>query len=143
MARDSQQLTLQDLIRTLKGDRTYEQLEDESGGRVKAQRWHQFAVGDRVTTFPKPATIAAVAETLPCDIEVVVHAFARAVGIDIHQRRSSFIDMLPPSVDNMSERNKALALAFLRALAEEDGGDGHRGGRKPKPRPRGDIPPLA
>lgn len=118
---DSREMTLQDLVTTLKGDRTYEQLEDATGGVVKAQRWNQIANGIRVREFPKPVTIEAMASVLGCDIEVLLLAFARAVGMDVRRRQSSFIDMLPPSIDDLTDRQKSFIISAIRAM--NDGGD--------------------
>jgi hypothetical protein len=113
-------LTLPDLILSLKGDRTYKDLEAASHGVVKAQRWNQIANGERVNEFPTPPTLEAMAAALPCDIEVLILACARTVGIDVRPRRSRFVDMLPPDVDELSERSKTLLLNTARALREAE-----------------------
>jgi len=132
-------LTLPELIRSLKGDRTYKELEAQSRGVIKSQRWNQFANGERVNEFPEPRTLEAMAETLPCDIEVLILACARTVGIDVHRRQSRFVDMLPPSIDELSERSKSALLTMARTLSEAER---RPGDQKQKPRPRRDIPPL-
>jgi hypothetical protein len=137
---DSREMALQDLVTTLKGDRTYEQLEDATGGVVKAQRWNQIANGIRVREFPKPVTIEAMAAVLGCDIEVLLLAFARAVGMDVHKRRSNFIDMLPPSVENLTDRQKSFIISAIRAM--NDDGDQKGDQKKRKTLTRGDVPPL-
>ncbi|OBJ14595.1 hypothetical protein A5622_02165 [Mycobacterium sp. 1245801.1] len=143
-------LTLPELIRSLKGDRTYKDLEAASGGTIKAQRWNQFANGERLNEFPEPRTLEAMADTLPCDIEVVILACARSVGIDVHRRQSRFVDMLPPSVDELSERSKSALLNMARTLSDAEQGSYESDKRtldevkkKPKPRPRKGIPPLS
>lgn len=135
-------LTLPDLIRSLKGDRTYKELEAESGGVIKAQRWNQFANGERLNEFPEPRTLEAIADTLPCQLDVVLFACSRSVGLDVHNRQSRFVDMLPPSVDALSERSKSALLNMARTLseAEQTSPDTKK---KAKPRPRRDIPPLS
>lgn len=141
-------LTLPDLILSLKGDRTYKELEAASGGVVKSQRWNQLANGERVNEFPTPPTLEAMAAALPCDIEVLILACARTVGIDVHHRQSRFVDMLPPSVDELSDRSKSALLNMARTLTDAEqvdhAGKVHTGaGRKVKLRPRRDIPPLS
>ncbi|MEE2855699.1 MAG: hypothetical protein VX424_23945 [Actinomycetota bacterium] len=135
-------LTLPELIRSLKGDRTYKELEAASAGIIKAQRWNQFANGDRVNEFPEPRTLEAMAATLPCDIEVLILACARTVGINVHRRQSRFVDLLPPGVDDLSERSKSALLTMARTLAEAERGRGEQQ-KKAKPRSRRDIPPLS
>jgi len=51
---DVRDLTLRDLILTLKGSRTYAGLEAASNGIVKAQRWNQVANGLKLNEFPEP-----------------------------------------------------------------------------------------
>jgi hypothetical protein len=123
-------MTLQDLVTTLKGDRTYEQLEEATHGVVKAQRWNQIANGIRVREFPKPVTIEAMASVLGCDIEVLLLAFARAVGMDVRRRQSSFIDMLPPSVDKLSDRQQSFIISAIRAMNDDGGDDENPPGRR-------------
>lgn len=113
-------LTLPDLILSLKGDRTYKELEAASGGIVKSQRWNQLANGERINEFPTPPTLEAMAAALPCDIEVLILACARTVGIDVHRRQSRFVDMLPPSVDKLSESSKTALLNMARTLSEAE-----------------------
>jgi AraC-like DNA-binding protein len=127
-------LSLSDLILTLKGDRTYEQLEAASGGVVRAQRFAQVAAGIRVNEFPKPATIEAMADALGCDVTVLLMAFARAVGLDVHARDSGFVDLLPPSVDDLSEQQQAFLLSTIRAMQGDQA--------PPRRRGRGGRPPL-
>lgn len=142
-------LTLPELIRSLKGERTYKDLEAASGGTIKAQRWNQFANGDRLNEFPEPRTLESMADTLPCAIEVVILACARSVGIDVHRRQSRFVDMLPPSVDELSERSKSALLNMARTLSDAEKGyeenKQHYGEdkKRQKPRPRKGIPPLS
>lgn len=146
-----EQLTLQDLITTLKGDRSYRELETASGGVVKSQRWNQLANGQRVTEFPGPETLNAIGAALPCDPEVLLLAVARTVGYELGQRYSRFADMLPPSIDDMSEASKSALLTMARALSETDAAVNTpqpapkkvSAKKNPKPRARRDIPPLA
>lgn len=135
-------LTLPELIRSLKGDRTYKDLEAASDGIIKAQRWNQFANGERLNEYPEPRTLQAIADALPCQLDVVVFACSRSVGLDVHNRKSRFVDMLPPSVDELSERSKSALLNMARTLseAEQNSPDTKKRG---KPRPRRDIPPLS
>lgn len=145
-------LSLQDLILTLKGDRTYAGLEEASGGVVKAQRWNQITNGIRVSEFPEPRTIEAMAVALNVGVDVLVFAFARAVGLDVQRNQSGFADLLPPMVNELTDRDQHAVLSVIRALGEahrnandNDGGDG--GNTPPVQSPsrkkiRSDVPSI-
>jgi hypothetical protein len=149
------ELSLQDLIRTLKGDRTYLGLEEASGGVVKAQRWNQIVNGIRISEFPEPRTIEAMSKALNVNVEVLVLAFARAVGLDVQRHRSMFADLLPPMVDKLTDADRDYILNTVRFLADKvPGGDDadppvrttKRKGKPPRLRdiqkPRDDAGPL-
>lgn len=110
---------LRDLILVMKGDRTYAGLEKASGGVVKAQRWNQIANGIRVTLFPEPRTIKAMARALNVGEEVVLLAFAREIGLDVGRHRNRFADLLPPGVSKLSEKKQAAILSVIHAMTEE------------------------
>lgn len=136
------ELTLQDLILTLKGDRTYLGLEEASGGVVKAQRWNQIANNLRVNEFPEPRTIEAMARALNVEVEVLVLAFARAVGLHVPHRRSLFAELLPPMVDSLTTRQRDAVLGVIRAMndREEEERDDNPEAAPPQP-PKSEPPP--
>lgn len=117
-------LALQDLILLMKGDRTYRALEADTGGIVKSQRWNQLANGQRINEFPEPRTIAAMADALGVDAEVVLVAFARNLGLDVGRRRSRFSDLLPPMVDKLSDRQQGAVLSVIRAMISPEENNG-------------------
>ncbi|PJE23635.1 MAG: hypothetical protein CK431_10285 [Mycobacterium sp.] len=117
-------LSLQDLIRTLKGDRTYAGLEEASGGVVKAQRWNQIVNGIRISEFPEPRTINAMARALNVNVEVIVLAFARAVGLDVQRHRSVFADLLPPMVNNLTDKQRDALLGIVRSMNDTTAAEG-------------------
>jgi hypothetical protein len=117
-------LSLQDLILTLKGDRTYAGLEEASNGVVKAQRWNQITNGIRISEFPEPRTIAAMAEALNVSVDVVLLAFARALGLKVNQTRSLFEELLPPDVAQLSDKQRDAVLAVIRAMIAESAATG-------------------
>lgn len=121
---DRRDLSLRDLILTMKGDRTYAGLEAASDGVVKAQRWNQIANGLKVNEFPEPRTMMAIAHALNVEDEVVLHAFAKALGMDIRRRRSVFADLLPPMVDRLNEQQQSAVLAVIRAMGDCQCGEG-------------------
>lgn len=109
-------LNLRDLILTMKGDRTYAGLEAASNGVVKAQRWNQIANGLKLNEFPEPRTLIAIADALQVDEEVVLIAFARALGMHVGRNRSVFADLLPPTVDKLTDKQQSAVLAVIRAM---------------------------
>ncbi|PKQ59771.1 hypothetical protein B5566_02715 [Mycobacterium sp. MHSD3] len=136
---DIRDLTLRDLILTLKGERTYSDLEQASGGIVKAQRWNQITNGFRVNEFPTPRTIEAMANTLNVNVEVVIMAFAREVGLDVQNNRSIFADLLPPMVTDLTDDQRSALLAVIRSMAsanESASGDDKKPVKPPKTQPQ-------
>ncbi|AER47612.1 transcriptional repressor [Mycobacterium phage DS6A] len=137
------ELALPDLILSLKGDRTYKQLEADSGGVVKSQRWNQLANGERITEFPEPGTLKAMADALPCAIEVLLLAVARQVGLEAHGTRTGFVDLLPPSVDQLSAGSQSALLTMARSLTEaEAAAPPPKGKGRRRRQPRAGVQPL-
>ncbi|WP_301119907.1 hypothetical protein [Mycolicibacterium fortuitum] len=134
-------LTLRDLILTLKGDRTYKQLEEASGGVVKAQRWNQITNGIRVREFPEPNTLVAMAATLGVSTETVILATARSIGILTTTNSAPLIGLLPPDVDRLNDQQLTAVLATIRALLNATPDDtkparkGRAVGQRKKPTP--------
>lgn len=118
---DIHSMSLRDLILTMKGSRTYLGLEQDSGGVIKAQRWNQVANGIRISEFPEPRTITAMADALNVEVDVVLMAFARTLGLSVKRSRSIFADLLPPAVDGLSDKQKSAVLSVIRAMNEESG----------------------
>lgn len=110
------EVSLRDLILTLKGDRTYQKLEEDSGGVVKAQRWNQITNGIRLSEFPEPRTLEAMARALNVNVEVVLLAFARALGLQVSRSRSLFAELLPPIADELTEQQQGAILALIRSM---------------------------
>lgn len=133
---DIRDLTLRDLILTLKGERTYADLEQASGGVVKAQRWNQITNGFRVNEFPTPRTIEAIALTLNVNVEVVLMAFAREVGLDVQNSRSLFADLLPPMVTDLTDEQRSALLAVIRSMASANEASSSDEGEKPVKPPK-------
>jgi hypothetical protein len=113
-------MTLPRLVNQLRGDRSYRDLEAATGGVVGAQRWNQIANGQRLKEFPSVKTLTAMAAALPCDPYVLLMACARSVGVDVGNRKSRFVELMPPAVDDLPESTKVALAAFARMLAEND-----------------------
>lgn len=112
------ELTLRELIALARGSRTYAQLQRDSGDVVKAQRWNQIYNGIRTSEFPNVKTIAAMAEALHVDAEVVLLAWARSVGLTIRSRRSAFADLLPEGIEHLSATERQAILDLIRSMAK-------------------------
>ncbi|DAZ90090.1 Uncharacterised protein [Mycobacteroides abscessus subsp. bolletii] len=120
---DEDGLTLQDLILTLKGDRTYKDLEDASGGVVKAQRWNQITNGIKVKEFPEPASIEGMARALNVKLDVILLSIARSVGLSVGEDDSRLAAMLPPGADKLGDTQLGLMLSLLREMIKASGND--------------------
>ncbi|AKC38406.1 TPA_asm: immunity repressor [Mycobacterium phage McProf] len=140
---DEDGLTLQDLILTLKGDRTYKDLEDASGGVVKAQRWNQITNGIKVKEFPEPASIEGMARALNVKLDVILLSIARSVGLPVEEDVSRLAAMLPPGAEKLGDAQLGLMLSLLREMIKASENDGDRDtesapkvlGSKTKPEP--------
>jgi hypothetical protein len=114
-------LSLRDLILTLKGDRTYLQLEEASGGVVRAQRWNQIVNGIKLNEFPEPRTLDAMAGALNIKVDVMLFAFARALGLNVGKGQSIFAALLPPDIDDhLTVRQRSAVLGVIRAMNDHD-----------------------
>lgn len=75
--------TLPELIERLRGDRSFRQLEEASGGSVHFLRWFQFAV--RPVQHVSPEEVAGIARALgveAAEVEASVAASGATVGVD-------------------------------------------------------------
>lgn len=117
-AANSDLLTITQLVRlrTAEGH-SLRDLELASGGVVVYQQWHKLNQGD-VTNWPtKPETLPALARALDVDVTVIVHGYARQLGIDIHENRSLLVSMLPSEAENLAPRQAQAVADLIRAFA--------------------------
>lgn len=114
---------LADLISARKAERgwTYQQLADRADGAISRQRWQQLGTGIRIKEFPEPATIQSIAHALEVDITLVVLAVAASIGFAVKQRDSALAAMLPPGADRLTDDQRDVVLAVVRALAAKVG----------------------
>lgn len=96
----------------------YRELEARSGGIIKYQRWQQLATGKRITEFPEPATLQAIAEAIEVDVTAVVIAAARSIGLPVHDTGSDFASMLPAGVDGMDPDMRDALLRIIRLASK-------------------------
>ncbi|MGN8245271.1 hypothetical protein ACTHAM_002390 [Cellulomonas soli] len=110
-------MNLAELIRTTKGDRSYDDLARDAGGAPGRQRWQQLASTMPLKNFPDPDSIRAIARALGVSQRAVVDAAGESLGLDIARGRSRFEELLPDGVDLLDDDAQAAVLAVLRALA--------------------------
>ena len=129
---------------------------------MEAQRWNQITNRIRVSEFPQARTIKAMAQALNVSVDVLVTAFARAVGLDMQRNRSAFADLLPPRVDKLTDKQPSALPSIVRSInaavpwedgeeeGESDSSDDEPSrtempgpkGRKRAVKARSDRPPL-
>lgn len=119
----SQVLTLGELILDRRGGRTYRQLEADSDGVVKSQRWEHMANNVRVDGFPRPQTIEAIAKVLDVDVQAVILSTAKTLGLPVRRQPSLLATLLPPDTDNLTleQRNAVImVIQAMRSAATQD-----------------------
>ena len=114
-------MNLAELIRTTKGDRSYDDLARAAGGAPGRQRWQQLASNVALKNFPDPESIRAIARALGVTQRAVVDAAAESLGLEVRRSRSRFEELLPDGVDDLDDDALAGILAVLRALARAEG----------------------
>ena len=108
-------MDLAGLIRTAKGDRSYTDLERHSGGVLGAKRWQQLATRSMLS-FPDPKSINGIAKALNVSARQVVLACAESLGIDVSDRSSTLVALMPPGVERLSEREVSAILSLINSL---------------------------
>jgi hypothetical protein len=108
-------MNLAELIRTGKGDRSYEQLARDCGGRPTAARIHQIATG-QARSFPDPPTIRGLARGLRVTEATVVLAAAEALGLDARLSGSRLETLLPAGIDNLTDEQVNAVLAVINTM---------------------------
>lgn len=100
---------------------TYRELEARSGGAIKYQRWQQLATGKRITEFPEPATLQAIATAIDVDVTAVVIAAAKTIGLQVRPTGSDFATMLPTGVDGIEPEMRDALLRVIRLASKSSG----------------------
>lgn len=111
-------MKLAELIRTLSGGRSYEQLEQACGGTPTRQRLQQITTSD-IKAFPSTDTIAGLARGLSVSTRAVVLAAAESLGIDVSTGQSRLETLLPGNVDALSDAQVAAVLQTIRTFLPE------------------------
>jgi hypothetical protein len=121
--------TLAELITDQKEDSglSYEQLAAKSDNVLTRQRFQQLGKGLRITEFPEPATLAAIAVSLDVDVALVVLATAKSIGLSVDTGSESELGMmLPAAARNLTRDQRNALLSLVRSIVTEPSG-----GRRP------------
>lgn len=119
-------MNLAALINEMKGDRSYERLARDCGGRPTAGRLQQIATSD-LSAFPDPETIANLATGLRVSQRTVILAAAESLGLSAGESRSKLMEWLP--ADRLDELNGEQVRAILAVVHAMLPGSGARGAR--------------
>lgn len=122
MARTLDRMDLAELIERTKGDRSYEQLADASGGSPSRQRWQQLGRQTSSAGMPDPGTIKTIASVLGVAERVALLAAARTAGLVVDEEGTPLGTLLPPSARQLTDRQVAAILSVVRAMLEPTDG---------------------
>jgi hypothetical protein len=115
-------MDLAELIRSTKGDRSYDDLARDAGGTPGRQRWQQLATSP-IRNFPDPPTIRSIAGALGVTQRTVVLAAAESLGLDTGTPGGLVEQLLPPGLDDLPEDEQRALLGVARVLTRR-----HRSG---------------
>lgn len=113
--------TLQQLIRSRMDQHgwSYADLAKQSGDRLTRSRWQQLGTGTRMKSWPEPATVRIVVETLGFDYATVVLAAAKSLELPVDRRGTLLSQLLPAGTDLLSDEVVDGVLALLRSLVAD------------------------
>ena len=111
-------MNIAQLIRTHRGERSYDQLERDCGGALSSQRWQQLGVDKPMYEFLKAATIRTIALGLQVSEAEVIIANAESLGFHIldHPRIMSYI---PAGSERLSDLQLHAVSVVIRAMLDE------------------------
>lgn len=114
--------TLQDLITTRRGTRTYEQLSNDCGGHPSAGRLQQMATKPQ-QSFPNPETLRGLSLGLRVNPIIVLGAFAASFGIE-GEETPSLVSMLPPGVQTLDSGQVNTVLTVVQQMIHDNEKEG-------------------
>lgn len=103
------------LIRTTKGDRTYDQIAVDCGDEPSSKRLQQIATSPP-KEFPKPETVRALARGLRVSERQIVLAWSESLGIRTAEDGGRLAQLLPPSAAHLDDEQIAAVLAVIKAM---------------------------
>lgn len=109
--------TISELIGTLKGSRTYDQLAEDCGGVPTPGRIQQLATRPQ-NTFPSPDTVRGLAKGLRTSPMTVISACATSLGLGGDTASSRLTAMLPPGAETLDNAQLNLVLALIQQFAD-------------------------
>jgi len=111
-------MKLPDLIRAMKGDRTYHDLAAAAGGSPGWKRWEQM-VNRPLAGFPDPDSITAIGRGLGVTEDTVVRACCESLGIEVRDSGSLLVSMVSsiPGTDRLSDEEVRAIVALVRVAA--------------------------
>ena len=86
-------MNLPDLIKAMKGDRTYQDLAAAAGGSPGWKRWEQMT-NRPLAGFPDPASVTSIARALGVTQDTVVRACCESLGIEVRDAGSLLATMV-------------------------------------------------
>ena len=109
-------MDLAELMRAVKGARTYEELERLCGGSPSAQRLQKIAT-QKLKAFPDPPSIRGLARGLGVSESAIVLAAAESLDLSVLEPKSSLHALLPASVTKLTDDQVAAILQLIRAFS--------------------------
>lgn len=111
---------LPSLIRDkLSAGATLQSLEVASGGVVKYQRWGQLSRGERLSEFPRPDSLVAMAKALGQTETMIVIAAARSLGMQVDRRGTAFGQRISAGADQIPRRVRSALLHLIDEMAAD------------------------
>lgn len=108
--------TIGELIGTLKGTRTYDQLAQDCGGIPTSGRIQQLATKPQ-NTFPSPDTVRGLAQGLRTSSMAVISACAASLGLKDNAPQPRINTMLPEGAETLDDSQLAAVLAVIQQFA--------------------------
>lgn len=110
-------MNLSELIKTHKGDRSYEALSEDCGGSPRAARLQQLATQPQ-KNFPDPETMEALALGLRVPAITVVLSAAESFGVDVRRALPALLDRLPVGVERLDENQIQVLVDVARTFVQ-------------------------
>lgn len=111
-------MNLSELIDTHRGARSYSELSRDCGGAPTDKRLQQM-VRSSIKNFPDPPTISALSRGLKVPEAEIVLAAAESLGLDVRRPRPRLFDLLPDTIDALTEEQASAVAHLIRAFTAD------------------------
>lgn len=111
--------TLQELIATRRGSRTYDQLAADCGGHPSAGRLQQMATKPQ-QSFPNPETLRGLSQGLRVNPLVILGAFAASFGLDGDDLTPPLVSLLPPGANSLDDSQVNTVLTVVQQMITDN-----------------------